>query len=63
MQVLNEIRGLSEAKISKMVEAAKKLCPTQNGFMTAKECEIMREQMIGKLELADFTTAMHSFHP
>ena len=35
MQRLAEIKGLSEAKIEKMVEAARKMCPTM-GWHTAK---------------------------
>ena len=34
MQVLNQIKGLSEAKIDKMLEAARKLVPTM-GWQSA----------------------------
>ena len=37
MQRLAEIKGLSEAKIEKMVEAAKKLCPLIYGWQSARE--------------------------
>ena len=39
MQRLTDIKGLSEAKIEKMVEAAKKLCPAQYGWQSAREVE------------------------
>ena len=39
MQRLTDIKGLSEAKIEKMVEAAKKLCPSQYGWQSAREVE------------------------
>ena len=39
MQKLTDIKGLSEAKIEKMVEAAKKLCPSQYGWQSAREVE------------------------
>ena len=47
LQNLSDIRGLSDAKIQKIVEAARKLCPSAFGFITAKECEVQREHMIG----------------
>lgn len=46
-QSFAEIRGLSDAKIQKILEAARKLCPSSQGFITAKECEAQRDQMIG----------------
>lgn len=39
VQKLTDIKGLSEAKIEKMVEAAKKLCPAQYGWQSAREVE------------------------
>ncbi|KAK9829745.1 hypothetical protein WJX72_007642 [[Myrmecia] bisecta] len=45
---LTEIKGLSEAKIDKMVEAAKKLCPTM-GWQSAKEVEMQRNKDIVKI--------------
>ena len=39
VQKLTDIKGLSEAKIEKMVEAAKKLCPSQYGWQSAREVE------------------------
>ena len=37
-QTLTQIRGLSEAKVEKLVEAAKKMCPTL-GWQTAMSFE------------------------
>ena len=37
-QTLTQIRGLSEAKVEKLVEAAKKMCPTM-GWQTAMSFE------------------------
>lgn len=47
MQTLSEIKGLSEAKIDKMVEAAKKMSD-RGTLMTARELEVRREKEIGK---------------
>lgn len=41
MQKLSDIKGLSEAKIDKMLEAAKKLCPQQYGWLSAREFEAL----------------------
>ena len=38
MQRLAEIKGLSEAKIEKMTEAAKKMCPNM-GWHSAKQID------------------------
>jgi meiotic recombination protein DMC1 len=46
VQSLADIRGLSDAKIQKILEAARKLCPSGFGFMTAKECEAQRDKMV-----------------
>lgn len=40
LQKLTDIKGLSEAKIEKMIEAAKKLCPSHYGWQSAREVEI-----------------------
>lgn len=39
LQKLTDIKGLSEAKIEKMIEAAKKLCPSHYGWQSAREVE------------------------
>lgn len=39
IQKLTDIKGLSEAKIEKMVEAAKKVCPAQYAWQSAREVE------------------------
>jgi hypothetical protein len=49
MQRLTDIKGLSEAKIEKMVEAAKKLCPAQYGWQSAREVEAQRAKDITKI--------------
>jgi len=41
---LINIKGLTEAKIDKIIEAATKLCPM--GFQTAAECYVQRQQVI-----------------
>ena len=45
LQALAAIKGLSEAKIDKMQDAAKKLCPDQ-GWMTAAQVEDKRKREI-----------------
>ena len=40
LQKLTDIKGLSEAKIEKLVEAAKKLCPLHYGWQSAREVEV-----------------------
>ena len=45
---LCEIKGLSEAKIEKILAAAKQICGKGVGFLTARELEIQRERDIGK---------------
>jgi hypothetical protein len=44
--VLAEIKGLSEAKIQKMVDACRKMC-SAFGFRTAKELGTVRARDIG----------------
>ncbi len=51
MQKLTDIKGLSEAKIEKMVDAAKKLCPAQYGWQSAREVETQRAKDITKISL------------
>nr|AKI32385.1 DNA meiotic recombinase 1 [Watanabea reniformis] len=46
---LTDIKGLSEAKIEKMVEAAKKLCPLHYGWQSAREVEVQRSKEIAKI--------------
>ncbi|KAK9808541.1 hypothetical protein WJX73_006517 [Symbiochloris irregularis] len=47
---LAEIKGLSEAKIEKLVEAARKMCP-ELGWSTAKQVDEQRSKDIVKLSL------------
>lgn len=44
-KVLTEIKGLSDAKVEKMLEAAQKLC-SRFSFTSAKELEVRRQQQI-----------------
>jgi meiotic recombination protein DMC1 len=46
---LSEIKGLSEAKILKILEAARKVCPTGFGFITGKELDMQREKSIVRI--------------
>ncbi|KAI3437822.1 hypothetical protein D9Q98_000269 [Chlorella vulgaris] len=46
---LSEIKGLSEAKVEKMQEACKQLCPQFSGFQTAKEVESQRQTSVVKI--------------
>eukprot|EP00889_Picochlorum_renovo_P001916 jgi/Picre1/28946/NNA_004340.t1 len=46
---LSEIKGLSEAKLLKILDAARKVCPSGHGFMTGKEFDVQRERMIVRL--------------
>ncbi|KAL4424897.1 hypothetical protein ABPG77_002120 [Micractinium sp. CCAP 211/92] len=45
---LSEIKGLSDAKVEKLLEAARKVCP-KFGFMTAKEVEADRQTTIVRI--------------
>ncbi|PRW56940.1 meiotic recombination DMC1-like protein [Chlorella sorokiniana] len=45
---LSEIKGLSDAKVEKMLEAARKLMPAF-GFQTAKEAEAQRQATVVKI--------------
>jgi hypothetical protein len=47
LQVLCDIKGLSEAKIDKMLEAAKKVC-NRGMFQTALELDAIHKREIGR---------------
>lgn len=47
LQKLTEIKGLSETKVEKMLDACKKVC-IKFGYITAKELDEIREREIGK---------------
>lgn len=46
---MSEIKGLSEAKLLKILDAARKVCPSGHGFMTGKEFDVQRERVIVRL--------------
>ncbi|KAK9833274.1 hypothetical protein WJX81_001649 [Elliptochloris bilobata] len=47
---LQEIKGLSEAKVEKLLEAAKKMCPSY-GFRSANECAAQRRKEVVRISL------------
>ncbi|BDA48492.1 Meiotic recombination protein DMC1 homolog A [Coccomyxa sp. Obi] len=50
MQKLADIKGLSDAKVEKLLEAARKLCPN-HGWLSAKTVEQQRSKEIVKISL------------
>jgi hypothetical protein len=48
-RTLSQIKGLSEAKIEKMIAAAKQICgPAKTGFRSARLADEERERDIGE---------------